>query len=48
LFWDAGVPANGYVQLEQNIAVRTYLAINLTPGTTYSFKVASRNIFGLS
>lgn len=24
------------------------MAINLTPGTTYSFKVASRNIFGLS
>lgn len=47
MYWDAGVPANGFVVLETGIATRTYLAINVTPGETYSFKVASRNIFDL-
>lgn len=48
LMWDSGVPANGFTTLLTGIITQTYLLTSLTPGTTYSFKVQSRNIFGLS
>jgi hypothetical protein len=48
LYWDEGVPANGYKVLSSGITTQTFLASNLNAGTTYSFQVASRNIFGLS
>ena len=37
-----------YTPLEANITTLPYLAVSLTPGTTYSFKVEARNAFGYS
>ena len=37
-----------YTPLEADITTLPYLAVSLTPGTTYSFKVEARNAFGYS
>jgi hypothetical protein len=37
-----------YTTIESNIVTLPYLAVSLTPGTTYSFQVQSRNAFGYS
>jgi hypothetical protein len=37
-----------YAPIEANITTLPYLAISLSPGTTYSFKVEARNAFGYS
>ena len=50
---DYRVSSNGgsgtvYTPLEARITTLPYIAISLTPGTTYSFKVEARNAFGYS
>ena len=50
---DYRVSSNGgsgtvYTPLEANITTLPYLAVSLSPGTTYSFKVEARNAFGYS
>jgi hypothetical protein len=37
-----------YQTLASGLTTQTYTAISLYPGTTYSFKVLSRNSFGQS
>ena len=37
-----------YTTVESNIVTLPYRAVSLTPGTTYSFQVQSRNAFGYS
>ena len=37
-----------YTTIESNIVTLPYIAVSLTPGTTYSFIVQSRNAFGYS
>lgn len=37
-----------YTTIESNIVTLPYIAVSLTPGTTYSFQVQSRNAFGYS
>jgi hypothetical protein len=37
-----------YSPIDANITTLPYLAISLSPGTTYSFKVEARNAFGYS
>lgn len=37
-----------YSTLETGVTITTYIAIDLAQGTTYSFKIQSRNIFGYS
>jgi len=37
-----------YSTLETGVTTTTYIAIDLAQGTTYSFKIQSRNIFGYS
>lgn len=42
------IGTGSYSTLETGVTTTTYIAIDLTQGTTYSFKIQSRNIFGYS
>jgi hypothetical protein len=46
--YDQGHTVLNYVVLVSGLTGTEYLATSLTPGITYSFKVQSRNQFGLS
>jgi hypothetical protein len=37
-----------YTAVESNILLATYTVTQLTPGTTYRFRVQARNVFGYS
>jgi cellulose 1,4-beta-cellobiosidase len=42
------IGTGSYSTLETGVTTTTYIAIGLTQGTTYHFKIQSRNIFGYS
>ena len=49
LSYDEGTATESFVVVASGILDKNYLvSSNLTPGVTYTFKVQSRNVFGLS
>lgn len=46
IFSDLGLANDVYVIVDSNSLTTEYLVQALTPGTTYSFKVAARNMYG--